>query len=56
MAKSVVERLAVVETELVSHVKSCEARAARLEKWLRGVVIGVGLLVLEALLRFFFHG
>ena len=55
MAKTVVERLAVVETELLNHVKSCEARAARLEKWLRGVVIGVGLLVFEAVLRFFIH-
>ena len=45
------ERIAVVETALELHIRRCEERATRMEKWLRGGVMGVGLLCVEAVLK-----
>ena len=51
MVRSVGERIAVVETSLELHIRRGEDRAARMEMWLRGGVLGVALLCVEAVLR-----
>jgi len=46
------ERVSTLEALLRDHLSRCENRAARAEKWMRAAVMGVGLLLLETVLRF----